>query len=239
MKHVRKYRRILLAVPLLVLIVAAAFFAVSHSSLLAISHIEVDGNQTTPTSQIMATAGPMLTGRSLLSLSFDDVNRALDQLPFISEVDIERSFPHTIRLHVHEHHAVAWYRTGSQSLLLSGSGRVLKQQSVPDGSLPLLTTRDACAAGVGRQASCGDVKAGLSFLTGIPVSFDHQITEVSVADGDINFKTAAKVNIHFGPLDDYSLKFEVISQLIARTAKAGKTVTIDVSVPDRPVTKTN
>ena len=69
------------------------------------------------------------------------------------------------------------------------------------------------------------------------MNFNYEFAEVTVADGDIRAKTKSGVNVHFGSLDDYGFKFEVLRQLLARSSAAGVQVTIDVSVPERPVTK--
>lgn len=222
---------------LALVIVGGGLFWASQSPLIAIQTIQVDGNNAVTTDQIMQRVGPMLEGRSLLSLSFSDVNQALGEFPFVASVDIERSFPHTIKLHVHERRPLAWLEADRQALLLSATGYVLKQQPAPDAGYPVLTAKNPCTAGEGGQVSCGDVMNGVSFLADIPVSFTQEITAVSVSDGDINAKTKSNVNIHFGTLDDYDIKFEVLEQLIARSMAAGKTVSVDVSVPDRPVTK--
>ncbi len=215
----------------------AAFFWLSQSSLLAVEHIDVDGNTATPTDQILARAAPLLDGRSLLSFSFDGVDVALKQMPFIAGVDIDRDFPHTIHLHIHERQPVAWLKSANGYLLLSSDGYLLVAAPAPSENLPLLTTKDPCSDAVGQRASCGDVSTGINFLADVPENFDQEFTNVSVISGDISARTKTNVNIHFGSLDNYILKFEVLKQLIARTAVAGKAVSVDVSVPERPVTK--
>lgn len=216
---------------------AGAFFWLSQSSLLAVEDIQVDGNLIIPSDKILEKAEPVLHGRSLLSFSFDDVGRILSQFPFTDSVEVERVFPHTIRLHIRERRPLVWLKTGEQYLLVSTEGKVLEQQPAPNPSYPLLTTKDACTADLGQQLECSDVRDGVQFLANIPVNFNQEVTDVSVADDDINAKTRSNAAIHFGTLDNYNLKFEVLRQLIARATASGETVSIDVSVPDRPVTR--
>ncbi len=222
---------------LLLAVCVAAFFWLSQSSLLAVEHIEVDGNSAAPTDQILSRAAPLLDGRSLLSLSFDGVDKVLKQNPFIAGVEIDRDFPHTIHLHIRERQPVAWLKSPNGYLLLSSDGYFLAAAPAPGQDLPLLTVKDACNGAAGDRASCADVSTGINFLADIPENFDQEFTNVSVNSGDIDTRTKTNVNVHFGSLDSYSLKFEVLKQLIARAAAAGQAVSVDVSVPQRPVTK--
>ncbi len=221
-------------VVLIVGIGAGGFFGLSQSSLLAIDNITVDGNHAVATNQILATVTPLLKGRSLLSFSFDDAGRALSQFPFIERVDVQRDFPHTIHLHVEERQPLAYLATGGGNLFLSADGYVLASKPAPDPAFPLLTVKGPCAADPGQKIDCPDVNQGVRFLGNIPVDFDQQIASANVYDGDISARTKANINIHFGTLDNYNFKFEVLKQLIARSVAGGS---IDVSVPDRPVTK--
>ncbi len=222
---------------LLLAVCLAVFFWLSRSSLLAVEHIDVDGNSATPTDQILEKAAPLLDGRSLLSFSFAGVDAALKQLPFIAGVEIDRDFPHTIHLHIYERQPVAWLKTADKYLLLSSDGYVLAAAPGPGQDLPLLTTKDPCNSEVGQRAGCADVSTGIDFLGDVPENFNQEFSEVAVAAGDISAKTKTSVSVHFGSLANYSLKFEVLKQLIARAAAAGQTVSVDVSVPERPVTK--
>ena len=213
---------------------AGGLFGISQSSLLAVSNITVDGNQAVPSAQILGAVDPVLKGRSLLSFSFDDAGRVLSQFPFIESVKVQRDFPHTLHLHVEERKPLAELAVSGGYLLLSSDGYVLAWQQAPDPAYPVLTVKNSCSADPGRKAGCSEVNQGVQFLGNIPVDFDQQMAAANVYDGDINARTRTNINIHFGTLDDYNLKFEVLTQLIARSAAGAS---IDVSVPGRPVTK--
>ena len=78
---------------------------------------------------------------------------------------------------------------------------------------------------------------GISFLVNIPVSFNYEFAAITVDHGDIRLSTTTGVGVHFGSLDNYGFKFEVLRQLLARSSAADVQVSIDVSVPERPVTR--
>lgn len=229
--------KILLAV-LLVGIGAGAAFWLSQSSVLAIDEIVVEGNRAITTEEIMEKAGPLLRGQSLVRPPFDTVRGELGDIAFVEDIEFDRDFPGTIVIRIREYRPfIVLQAEGGKSFILSSEGKVLAEQGTAAAAYPVLTTKEPCPAEVGRQADCADVMTGARFLANIPVNFNYELAEVSVDKGDINAKTRSGVSVHFGTLVDYELKFEVLRQLLARATAAGVQVIIDVSVPERPVTK--
>lgn len=226
----------------LVLLTAAVavsgFFWLSQSGVFAIEEIIIEGNQTVATEEIMEKAGPLLNGRSLLDYSFSDAAGAAGSFTYIESVDFSRDFPHTIRMQVREHRPFVYLKAVDGKLfLLTDSAMVLEGVESPAAGWPLLITAEPCAVELARRADCADVLAGVEFLASVPVSFNERIVEVTVDDGAISFRTASGATVRFGSPGDADLKFEVARQLIARTVQGGAPVSIDVSVPDRPVTR--
>lgn len=219
-------------------IIAAAFFLLSQSSLLAIDTIEVEGNRMVSTETVDGISNPVLRGQSMLNPSIDDVREALAELPFVEYVEFDRRFPNTMHILIGEHQpGVSYTGEGGGLFLLSSKGRALMALEVPVETLPLLTTAVPCVVEIGDDIGCDDAQTGIQFINDIPMNFNHEFAEVMVKDGDIRAKTRSGINVHFGSLDDYGLKFEVLRQLLARAAAEGVIVTIDVSVPERPVTR--
>lgn len=227
----------LLAV-LLIGIGAGAVFWFSQSSVLAIDEIVVEGNRAVSTDEIMEKAGPLLRGQSLVRPPLDTVRGELGDFAFIESVEFDRDFPGTVVIRIKEYRPfICLQAAGGKSFILSSDGMVLVEQGPVPPSYPVLSTKEPCTAEVGRESDCADVLTGARFLADIPVNFNHEFAEVSVDNGDISAKTRSGVSVHFGTLTDYELKFEVLRQLLARAAAAGVQVIIDVSVPERPVTK--
>ena len=78
---------------------------------------------------------------------------------------------------------------------------------------------------------------GVGLWVHTPVSFKYEFAAITVEHGDIRLSTTTGVGVHFGSLDNYGFKFEVLRQLLARSSAADVQVSIDVSVPERPVTR--
>lgn len=221
---------------LAVAIIAGGVFWLSQSSLLAVESIEVVGNQSLSEEEVMEIVGPRLYGQSLLRYSFDDVGDALRELPVVEHVEIERDFPHTVRVDIREYRPAASYAVeGGPFMTLSGEGRVLATAEGPDAALPRLMTGETCRAEVGQELECDDAIAGLKFITSVPLNLNQEFVEVEVRSGIIDASTSSGIVVHFGTMDESAYKFEVLRQLIARSIAAGEQVVIDVSVPDRPV----
>lgn len=219
---------------------AGGIFFISQSSLVAVERIEVEGNRVIPSEEILDRAGPFLRGQSLLKPSFNDAQKSVLELPFAESVEIDRDFPHTIYLRIREYRPFVNLKgAGSLVFIISAEGKVLLDGSQADPSLPVVLTRDPCETGTGTSVDCQEAKAGIWFLANIPVNFNYEFSSVNVAGDDITALTKSGVNVHFGSLDDYDLKFEVLRQLLARSSGMTNKLTVDVSVPERPVTKDN
>ncbi len=219
-------------------LVAGLVFWLSQSSLLAIEEIEVEGTIVVPDEEVVAATAPYLLGRSLVSLSYDEAAAALADRPFIESVSFDRRPPHTICIRVRERRPVLVFNDVSgRYFIVSDEGFVIASRQGPDPDLPLLTVAGACAVEAGAPTDCGELLTGVAFVADIPAEFNHRFTEVSVAGEDIRAVTAGGTRVVFGSLEQYQLKFEVLRQLLARTAQPGVKTTIDVSVPERPVTR--
>jgi len=223
---------------LLVGIGAGAAFWLSQSSVLAIDEIVVEGNRAVSTEEIMEKAGPLLRGQSLVRPPLDTVRGELGGIAYVENVEFERDFPGTVVIRVKEYRPFISLRAADgKTFIVSSEGRVLSEQGAAPLTLPVVSTKEPCAEEVGRQTECVDVLTATRFLTDIPVNFNYEFAEVSVENGDINAITRSGVKVHFGSLVDYEMKFEVLRQLLARSTAAGVEIFIDVSVPERPVTK--
>lgn len=228
------------ALPLLaVAIILSTFFWLSQSGVVAIEQVVVEGNQIVSTEEIIEKTGPLLRGESLLQLSFEDAARAAESLTYVQSVEFSRDFPHTVHLRIYEHRPFVYLKDADGKIFLSSDeGKVLEEVEKRNSSdLPLLITAEPCDAEPGREIDCADAMNGIDFLTRVPVDFNEKIVEVKVDGGEISFKTGSGATVRFGDLSDDALKFEVARQLIVRTVQAGRLVSIDVSVPERPVTR--
>ncbi len=229
---------LLLAV-LVVAIIGGGVFWLSQSGLLAIEVIEVEGNSAVPSETVLDIAGPLLMGEGLIMPPLDRAADALEQEPLVADVSFERRFPHTIVIRVREHHPAAYLAgPGGALYLVSSDGTVLMPVDAADQTLPVISTAEPCdAIEQGEPPGCGDAVDGVRFVVDIPVNFVYGFSRVDVDGGLITAVTGNGVSVNFGDLDQYDLKFEVLRQMLARASMSGVKMTIDVSVPERPVTR--
>jgi cell division protein FtsQ len=216
---------------------AGTLFWLSQSSLMSVDKVEVEGNIIVPADFIVETAGPYLRGHSLLGKIDQRAADALTEIPYVKSVDFDRRFPDTVGIEVREYQPVLSLTAGETVYLVAADATVMMSIAQPQPGMPLLTTKEACSVEAGERIECADANTGIQFVADIPPNFNYQFADVSVAEGRINATTTDGTKVIFGTLDQYELKFEVLRQLLARTATPEVTVSIDVSVPERPVTR--
>ena len=122
---------------------------------LAITDVRLDGARETTDAAIGKRIG-IDTTRSLPAVDVAASREALMGLPWVEEVEIEKTYPGTLSVRIGERQAVALWRVGARTLLLDGTG----QPIVPsDGrNLPLLVGEGADAA----------MKDGLALFIAVP-----------------------------------------------------------------------
>lgn len=226
-----------LVVFLALALAAGAFFWLSQSSLMSVDQVKVEGNIVVPADFIIETAGPYLRGRSLLERVDQRAAEVLTEVPYIKSVDFDRRFPDTIYIEVIEYQPVLSLAASESFYLMASDDTAIMKLEQPRTDMPLLATREACEVAAGERLECPDANTGVQFVADIPPNFNYKFADLYVENGRISATTTDGSKVNFGTLDQYELKFEVLRQLLARSASPGVTVTIDVSVPERPVTR--
>lgn len=226
-----------LVVFLVLALAAGAFFWLSQSSLMSVDQVKVEGNIVVPADFIIETAGPYLRGHSLLARVDQRATDLLTEVPYIKAVDFDRHFPDTIFIEVLEYQPVLNLAARETVYLMASDDTTIMKLEQPQADLPLLSTRDACEVTIGESLECPDARTGIQFVADMPPNFNYKFADLFVENGRISATTTDGTKVNFGTLDQYELKFEVLRQLLARTASPGVTIIIDVSVPERPVTR--
>ncbi|HKC82544.1 MAG TPA: FtsQ-type POTRA domain-containing protein, partial [bacterium] len=114
-----------LAIGASVVLLAAGLYGLAReTSMFAVRSIEVDGASPTLAGEIRAELRSF-DGRSLVSLNAGEVAQRIDRLAAVRSSVVDRSFPHTLRIHVVPEMPVAVLRRGAESWLVSARGRVI------------------------------------------------------------------------------------------------------------------
>ena len=210
-----------------------AYVVARNTGIFGVRRVAVAGAPKGVTHQVeRALADDM--GESLLALDVPRVQAELTALPWVAGVEIDRAFPHTLRVKVTPERPVAVARQGAHSYLVSAAGRVIA--SVDRGVRPALARvwvrRDVKL--VPGQLVTGDSLAAVTAVAPLAGSrFPARVTSVTVGEQSITLRLRSGVELRLGDPADLQLKLAVAASVLP-LLRAGSTY-LDVSVPERPV----
>ena len=230
-------RRRLLAIAIaLPVVLVGAYFAARETSTFAVRTIAVSGGTPALQAQVRRTLAP-LVGRSLLALNGAALERHVDALPAVLSTSYDRSFPHTLRVHVVPEVPVAVLHRGKQTWLVSARGRAIAQ--IKAGSrlgLPRIwvpTATEVAPGAILAGDEGGTAARALALAAGFPARF----TTVSFTHGELTMRLRLGVELRLGEPVDVRLKLAIARRAL-RLLPAGSTY-LDVAVPERPVAGSN
>lgn len=235
----RRLRALLVVVGLIALVGGA--IGLLHTSVFAVRHVSVVGNQHTPRTEIVAAAG--LSGEQALMVDSGSpaAVRAVERLPWVGTVSFARHWPWSVAVIVHERKPAAIVPVPGALDVVDRTGRVLEALTVrePVPSLPVvggargapLGRRVSSATGTTR-AQLGDLLAAAAATPAPLAKRDFQLT-YSPALGLVGYLGPAKTQILLGDPSQMVLKLAVLEELARRVTISGY-AQVDLTVPQRP-----
>jgi cell division protein FtsQ len=228
-----------LAIGASIVLLAGGLYALAReTSMFAVRSIEVDGASPTVAEEIRAELRSF-DGRSLVSLNAGEVAQRIDRLAAVRSSVVDRSFPHTLRIHVVPEMPVAVLRRGAESWLVSARGRViatLPPRARHDLPRIWLPTRTQIATGAFLTDEPGALAAH-SLAAFVGSGFSGRIAFVRALDGQITLGLRGGLEIKLGLPIDLPLKVAIARGILPTLAlpAAGGPDYLDITVPERPV----
>jgi len=232
-----------LAIGASVVLLAAGLYGLAReTSMFAVRSIEVDGASPTLAGEIRAELRSF-DGSSLVSLNAGEVAQRIDRLAAVRSSVVDRSFPHTLRIHVVPEMPVAVLRRGAESWLVSARGRViatLPPRARHDLPRIWLPTRTQIATGAFLTDQSGALAAH-SLAAFVGSGFSSRIAFVRALDGQITLGLRGGLEIKLGLPIDLRLKVAIARGILPTLAlpAAGGPDYLDITVPERPVAGRN
>jgi cell division protein FtsQ len=228
----RRFRMILWICAVGVLVGGGAWLV--QSPLLEVRDIGVYGAERASVGPILEAAG-VEAGAPMLSVHPAKLTAMLEKDPWVKEVRVTRTFPHTIEIEVHERTVAAGVQFDDRWMLLSSDGVVLEMADrVPDGAaLLLLGSVEPEAAGA--TPTNQRVEGALEFVTALDSSM-WQGTVIEVRDGELWARTAG-VSARLGSPLDMGEKARALQAVIASGVPAG--TVINLIAPSRPAVESS
>jgi cell division protein FtsQ len=206
-----------------VLVTAAAVWAIFFSRLLIAQTLNVSGNVRTETS-VISRAARLAPGVPLARTDIDAIAARVAALPAIESVSVRRSWPHTVAVSVVERTAVARLDTADGIRAIDAAGAVFRPAGTPVGSLPLLTTS--------ANTTPDAIVEGAAVAAQLPPRITDRLDAIEVATKDsITLRLGNGDAVVWGSAQDAKRKARVLMALLRRPATV-----YDVSVPGLPTT---
>ena len=234
-------RSLLVGLALLAL-AAGSYFVARETSVFAVQVVDVRGGTPLLRAQVRAALAPAV-GRSLLKVDGDTVSRAVTPLPGVRSFSFDRSFPHTLRVIVHQEQPAFILRRvpGQQAFLVAGSGRVIRQlRHARRSTLPRLWVTKEVHVVVGERLGLAptEAAAALSLLRGAPLPGGVHVVRAGAKE--LTLLLGGGLELRLGDGGDLRLKLAIARRILRRTGAASVGGGyLDVSVPERPVLSVN
>jgi len=219
-----------------VAVAIGAYVIARESGAFAVTRFEVQGGTVRIRHEVRQALAPV-RGDSLLALDGGALVRRIAALPTVVSAGYDRSFPHTLRVHVVPERPVAVLRRGRSSWLVSARARVVARlRPHAARSLPRIWVPRRTAVQVGgflAPAAGGAAAQAVALASRFPA----RIAVVSLAHGELVFHLRSGLEVRLGDPTDVRLKLAIARRALGRMPVG--TTYVDVSVPGRPVAGAN
>jgi cell division protein FtsQ len=220
----RRLRGILygLATLLAVAAIGAAVWLVGWSDVTKVKSVRVEGADGALADQVLAAAATPV-GSQLVRVDTTGLTERVAELPEISAVSVERSWPQTVVVAVTPRAAAAAIGEGETWWLVDDTGVLFGRTEVQPGDLPVLDAPVTDAAQATRAV-------GVAVLKGLPVNLRELVATLSArSEADVQLGLTSGATVLWGDSSEGDRKAQVLLALLGQQAAI-----YDVSAPERP-----
>lgn len=204
-------------------VIALAVWLLYFSSLFAVHHVSVSGEQSMSATEI-ESAAKVPFDTPLIEANLDQIRQRIQALPGVESASVSRSWPQTISITIIERAPIAVVSTPGGLRNIDATGVMFGRVARRPSGLPLIQL----SGNVDRSALRGAATVAAS----LPPSILKQVTSITVRTmDDIRLNLTGGRRIRWGNATDSDTKAQVATDLL----RLGKRI-IDVSVPSNPTT---
>ncbi|MBC8529905.1 FtsQ-type POTRA domain-containing protein [Christensenellaceae bacterium NSJ-44] len=222
---------------LLGLLLALTLAAILNLEVLIVRDVQVYGNETVATEDIVGMAGVAL-GENIFKVNLDAVKANIEENPYLVVDHIGYKLPDKISIVLHERKARAVLEYLSSYILIDEEGTLLELKSKGEDVPELLvkgvevvsftTGKKAELSNPYQMEACGMVLS--EFYT---QNAQELISEMDLSNpDDITLKTTAGIAVRFGQAKDVEKKVTWVRTLIPQLQAEGKVGTLDVTAAE-------
>lgn len=223
-KVARSRRRAGLIAAAVVAVIVGGFAAVYFTPLLSVRSIEVDGNTTVATEEIVADLAIPL-GERLVRVDAGSAAQRVAGIPALASVRVQRQYPSTVRVTVVERVPVVFVDKPDGTHLIDADAVDFAVAAPPPGVVRLVTDSPVQGDPVTESA--------LAVLTSLPDVLRGQVGEVRASSiSDVSLLLLDGRTLVWGSVENTERKSAVALALLSQPGQI-----LDVSSPDLPTTK--
>lgn len=221
-ERLRRWLIVLLAIA----VAAGLAWAIGFSTLLDVRAIKVTGADKADRAEITRIAEEA-AGTPLARVDGSAISdRITEDVPGVKSVDIDRGWPHTLKVKVTSRVPALAVRDGGRYRLVGMDGVTIRTVGSAPKGVPTITAED------GAEVSGHGVRAARGMLKALPRDLRERVRDVTVDGADqVSFRLG-KTTIVWGDAESPDVKVRVIPVLLEK-----KPDVIDVSAPESPVTR--
>jgi cell division protein FtsQ len=216
-------------VGIVVVALLAVAYGVTRSPLLAVDTLTVEGTSHLTTDAVLDAAG-VHEGDALVWLDTGAARSGIEGLSYVRTATLERQWPDTVRITVHERVPVAWIDGAAGKALVDRTGRVLEVLDTAPPAMPQLLGAKLVPPPGSTIDAVGAARAA-GALTGLAAAGTDS---VEVTDHGIVLHLATGTEVRMGEATRIGVKVRAALAVLG-AIPGGPPAYVDVSVPTNPV----
>ena len=228
-----KRRLRILATLLSVVVIVAVFGLATRSPLLDVDQVLITGATNTPSRTVLVASG-LDHHRQMIDAHTARMARAIDRLPWVDRVVVERQWPATIRITIKERVPVASVAaTGGGWAMVDVHGRVLAHRPAPVADLTQVAPGGPTAGADGTPLPRQLLDA-VKVAGAIPEALRARAPVVAVGPEGLELRLLPSGVARLGNADGLTAKLDSVLTVLDH-ANIDRLAVLDVRVPAAPV----
>lgn len=222
--------RTLLAIAAALILCLVGWLWLRDSSLVAVRSVEVSGIAGAQGARIRAALDDAARSMTTLHVRAQALDTAVAPFSLVKRIEVETSFPHTMRIHVVTNVAVGAVKIDGRRIPVTSDGTLLRDVSAPASlpDIPLSVTPG------GTRLEDSAARAAVATLAAAPEALRIRVTGIVTTPAHgLTLKIANGPILWFGSDERLGAKWAAAAAVLADPAAAGAT-SIDVAAPERP-----
>jgi cell division protein FtsQ len=211
-----------------VVVIGGVWMWLRDSSLVAVRDVTVTGVSGPDAGRVREALAEAARDMTTLHVREGELRTAVDPYPAVLGVETDATFPHGLRIVVHERNPVGTVVAGDQRVPVAADGTLMR--TTAGNGLPEISAK---ALPGGSHASEPDVKRAIEVLAAAPPALRARVRRVYVGPRGWTLPLRNGPTLYFGGSERLAAKWAATATVLADPTSNGATY-LDVRLPERP-----